>query len=55
MRMFRHLYFGMVALKVARAGKGGVKPIVHFDETDSWTERHYVSGSYKDKLRRLFR
>lgn len=55
MRMFRHLYFRTVAVQVARAGRGKPKPVVFLDETDSWTQRFFESGSYKDKLRRLFR
>lgn len=55
MRMFRHLYFRTVAVQVAQAGKGGSKPVVYLDETDGWTQRFFKSGSYKDKLRRMFR
>ena len=56
-RLFNHLYFRTVAVAVARRNRGrttGERNIMFLDPTDGWVARHFRSGSYHEKRRKLF-
>ncbi|MDJ0628915.1 MAG: phospholipase D-like domain-containing protein [Rhodobacter sp.] len=55
MRLFNHLYFRTVVLRRARAGIGAQKGVAMLDPTDGWVARHFRTGSYHDRKRKLFR
>lgn len=55
MRLFNHLYFRTVALRNARLRRGSPAKAAILDPDDRWVARHFRSGGYHDRLRRLFR
>lgn len=55
MRMFNHLYFRTVAVRLAREKKGDVRKAAILEPTDKWVAPHFKSGSSHDRFRRLFR
>lgn len=54
MRLFNHLYFRTVALKLAREKRGDPRKAALLDPTDGWTASHFRSGSYHFRMRELF-
>ena len=55
MRLFNHLYFRTVAVRLAKEKRGDVRKAAILEPTDSWVERHFRAGNYHDRLRLLFR
>ena len=55
MRLFNHLYFRSVAVRLAREGRSDARKAALLDPTDKWVDRHFKSGSYHDRLRELFK
>ena len=55
MRLFNHLYFRTIAVRLARQGRGDPRRAAILDPTDAWVARHFQSGSYHDRRRVLFR
>jgi phosphatidylserine/phosphatidylglycerophosphate/cardiolipin synthase-like enzyme len=53
-RLFNHLYFRTVAVKLAEAGETRTD-VAFLDPTDAWVKPHFRSGTLHDKRRRLFR
>lgn len=55
MRLFNHLYFRTVAVRLAREKKGAVRKAAILEPTDRWVDKHFKAGSYHDRSRLLFR
>lgn len=53
-RLFNHLYFRTIAVKLAKAGTARTD-IAFLEPNDTWVRSHFRSGSLHDKRRRLFR
>jgi phosphatidylserine/phosphatidylglycerophosphate/cardiolipin synthase-like enzyme len=53
-RLFNHLYFRTIAVKLAEAGETRTD-VAFLDPTDAWVKQHFRSGTLHDKRRRLFR
>jgi phosphatidylserine/phosphatidylglycerophosphate/cardiolipin synthase-like enzyme len=56
-RLFNHLYFRTIAVRVARSRRAGgrPRPVAFLDPTDSWVAGHFKPGTYRNKRRLLFR
>ncbi len=54
MRLFNHLYFRTVAMKLAREKRGDPRKAALLDPTDAWVGRHFRAGSYHCRMRELF-
>lgn len=52
-RLFMHFAFRAIAERV-RINEGTPSDSFHLEPTDSWTERYYVPGSWRQTQRRLF-
>lgn len=55
MRLFNHLYFRTIAVRLARQQRGDPRRAAVLEPDDSWTDSHFRSGSYHQRLRDLFR
>ncbi|MGF9693202.1 phospholipase D-like domain-containing protein [Rhizobium sp. 0TCS1.26] len=55
MRLFNHLYFRTVALKLALQKRGDPRKAAILDPTDGWVASYFKHGSYHDRMRELFR
>ena len=54
-RLFNHLYFRTVAIRLAKEKKGDVRKAAILESTDQWSHKHFQTNSYYDRLRLLFR
>jgi hypothetical protein len=55
MRLFNHLYFRTVAIRLAKERKGDPRKAALLEPTDQWVKSHFRAGSYHERLRSLFR
>jgi phosphatidylserine/phosphatidylglycerophosphate/cardiolipin synthase-like enzyme len=55
MRLFNHLYFRTIAVRLAKEKRGDVRKAAILEATDRWVKKHFKAGSYHDRLRVLFR
>lgn len=55
MRLFNHLYFRTVAVKLAREKRSDPRKAALLEPTDKWTASYFRAGSYHDRSRQLFR
>ena len=55
MRLFNHLYFRTVAVRLAKEKRGDVRKAAILEPTDKWVKRHFRANSYHDRSRILFR
>jgi phosphatidylserine/phosphatidylglycerophosphate/cardiolipin synthase-like enzyme len=55
MRLFNHLYFRTIAVRLAKEKEGDVRKAAILENTDKWVKKHFKAGSYHDRLRELFR
>lgn len=55
MRLFNHLYFRTVSVKLAKEKRGDPRKAALLEPTDAWTTSYFRSGSYHQRLRLLFR
>ncbi|MQY47653.1 hypothetical protein GAO09_16580 [Rhizobiales bacterium RZME27] len=55
MRLFNHLYFRTVALKLAREKRGDPRKAAILEPSDKWVASYFRAGSYHERMRSLFR
>ena len=55
MRLFNHLYFRTVAVRLAKEKQGDVRKAAILEPTDRWVDKHFKPGGYHDRMRALFR
>ncbi|WP_117190797.1 phospholipase D-like domain-containing protein [Rhizobium terrae] len=55
MRLFNHLYFRTVAIKLAKEKRGDPRKAAILEPDDGWARSYFKSGSYHDRMRNLFR
>lgn len=55
MRLHRHLYFRMTALRLVGAGGADPRKAARLEPNDSWLVDHYTPGTQKFRKRELFR
>jgi phosphatidylserine/phosphatidylglycerophosphate/cardiolipin synthase-like enzyme len=55
MRLFNHLYFRTIAVRLAKEKKGDVRKAAILEQNDQWVKKHFKASSYHDRLRVLFR
>lgn len=55
MRLFNHLYFRTVAVRLARERRGDPRRAAILEPTDEWARKHFRQGSHHERLRTLFK